>query len=155
MKYSSGFFKPASLIGNSRQTSYQIKRNCSLMFTDTAKLKRRWKFIWRCGLVFTWWLFFQVIPLSLSLSAIYYFQSCTRGGSEWTFKSFSFLREWSNTGTGSLENWSLPQAWQHLRGVWSMPITICFNFWSDFKPCRCLWLSLSLGLATMPIFMLF
>ena len=37
-------------------------------------------------------------------------QRCTRGGLDGTLGSISLLRGWSNTGTGFLERWSMPQA---------------------------------------------
>ena len=54
-------------------------------------------------------------------------QSCIRGDLDGTLGSTSLLRGWSNTGTGFLETWSIPQAWQCLRGIWTMPLTTCFN----------------------------
>jgi len=42
-------------------------------------------------------------------------QRCTRGGLDWTLGSISLWRGWSNTGTGFLERWSMPQACQWLR----------------------------------------
>lgn len=36
---------------------------------------------------------------------------------------------WSNTGASFLERLSKPQAYQSLRGIWTMPLTTCFNFW--------------------------
>ena len=54
-------------------------------------------------------------------------QSCARGGLDWTLGSISLARGWSNTATGFLETWSIPQAWQCLRGIWTMPLTTCFN----------------------------
>ena len=35
-------------------------------------------------------------------------QSCTTGGSDWTWGSISLARGWSNPGTGFLERWSMP-----------------------------------------------
>jgi len=35
-------------------------------------------------------------------------------------------RGWSNTATGLLERWSMPQTCQCLRGIWAMPLIICF-----------------------------
>jgi len=35
-------------------------------------------------------------------------QSCTRGSLDWTFRSISALRKWSDPGTGFLERWSMP-----------------------------------------------
>jgi len=60
-------------------------------------------------------------------------QSCARGGWDWTLGSASLQREWSNTGTGFLERWSMSQACQCLRGVRTMPLITCFNFWSALK----------------------
>ncbi|KAK4824758.1 hypothetical protein QYF61_018492, partial [Mycteria americana] len=60
-------------------------------------------------------------------------QSCASGGLDWTLGSISLPRGWSNTGTGFLERWSMPQACQCLRGIWTMPLTTCFNFWSALK----------------------
>ena len=34
---------------------------------------------------------------------------CARGGLDWTLRNTSLLRGWSNTGTGFLERWSMPQ----------------------------------------------
>ena len=50
-----------------------------------------------------------------------------QGGLDWTLGSISLLRGWSDTGTAFLERWSLPQACQCLRGIWTMPLTTCFN----------------------------
>jgi len=36
-------------------------------------------------------------------------------------ESIFLLRAWSNTGAGFLERWSMPQACQHLTGIWTMP----------------------------------
>lgn len=33
-----------------------------------------------------------------------------------------FTRGWSNAGTGFLEWWSMPQGWQHLKSVWTVPL---------------------------------
>ena len=60
-------------------------------------------------------------------------QSCIRGDLDGTLGSSSLLRGWSNTGTGFLGTWSIPQACQCLRGIWTMPLTTCFNFWSALK----------------------
>jgi len=54
-------------------------------------------------------------------------QSCTRGGSDWTLGSISVPRGCSNTGPDFLERWSMPQACQCLRGIWTMPFITCFN----------------------------
>ena len=56
-----------------------------------------------------------------------------RGGSDWTLGSISLPRRWSSTGTVFLERWSLPQACQCLRGIWTMPLITCFSFWSALK----------------------
>lgn len=41
---------------------------------------------------------YSTLSLSLSvLPVVYYFQSCTRGGSELTYRSIYDLRGWSNT----------------------------------------------------------
>ncbi|KAK4824315.1 hypothetical protein QYF61_013060 [Mycteria americana] len=53
-----------------------------------------------------------------------------RGDLDWTLGSISLPRGWSNTGTGFLERWSMPQACQCLRGIWTMPLITHFNFWS-------------------------
>jgi len=50
-----------------------------------------------------------------------------------TVRTTSMSRGWSNAGTGFLETWSMPQACQHLRGIWSMPLTTCCDFWSTLK----------------------
>jgi len=47
--------------------------------------------------------------------------------------SISLLRGWSDPGTGFSARWSMPQACQYLRGVWTMPFIICFNFGSALK----------------------
>ena len=60
-------------------------------------------------------------------------QSCIRGGLDWTLGSISLLRGWSNTETGFLERWSMPHPCQCLRGIWTMPLRTCFNFWSALK----------------------
>jgi len=44
-----------------------------------------------------------------------------RGISDLTVGSISLLRGWSNTGTGFLERWLIPQACQRLGGIWMMP----------------------------------
>jgi len=61
------------------------------------------------------------------------FQSCIRGGVDWTLGSISLPRGWSNTGTVLLGRWSMPQACQFLRGIWTMPLITRFNFWSPLK----------------------
>ncbi|KAK4831810.1 hypothetical protein QYF61_019240, partial [Mycteria americana] len=63
-------------------------------------------------------------------------QSCTRGGSDLTLGSISLPRGWSNTGTGFLERWSMPQACHCLRGIWTMPLITRFNFCSPLKWAR-------------------
>ncbi|KAK4827477.1 hypothetical protein QYF61_018713 [Mycteria americana] len=63
-------------------------------------------------------------------------KSCTRGGLDQTLGSIYLPRGWSNTGTGFLERWSMPQACQCLRGIWTMPLTTCFNFWSALNLVR-------------------
>lgn len=45
----------------------------------------------------------------------------------------SFLRGWSNPGTGFLERWLIPQAFQYLRDVWTMPLIACFKLWSGLN----------------------
>ena len=60
-------------------------------------------------------------------------QSCTREGLDWMLGSIPLPRRWSKTGTGFLERWSIPHACQCLRGVWTMPLITCFNFWSALK----------------------
>ena len=57
-------------------------------------------------------------------------QSCTRGGLDWTLGNTALPREWPNTGTSFLKRWLMPQAFQCLRGIWTMPLVSCFNFWS-------------------------
>jgi len=57
------------------------------------------------------------------------FQSCIGEALDLTLGSISLLRGWSNTGTGFLEIWSMPQACQCLKGIWTMPLTTCFSFW--------------------------
>ena len=52
---------------------------------------------------------------------------CTRGGLDWIFGSISLQRGWSNIGTGFLERWSMLQAWQCLKGIWTMLLITCFN----------------------------
>ena len=42
-------------------------------------------------------------------------------------------RVWSNSGTGFLERWAMPHACQCLRGILTMPLITCFNFWSALK----------------------
>ena len=59
--------------------------------------------------------------------------SCIRGGVDWTLGSISLPRGWSNTGTVLLGRWSMPQACQFLRGIWTMPLITRFNFWSPLK----------------------
>ena len=59
--------------------------------------------------------------------------SCARGGSHWTLGSISFPRGWSNTGTGFLERWSMAQACQCLRGIWTMLLITTCNFLSSLK----------------------
>ncbi|KAK4823865.1 hypothetical protein QYF61_007621 [Mycteria americana] len=34
---------------------------------------------------------------------------------------------WTGIGTGFLERWLMPYACHCLRGIWTMPLTICFN----------------------------
>lgn len=40
------------------------------------------------------------------------------GGSDRTLEKTSLPGGWSNTGTGFLERWSMPQACQHARSIW-------------------------------------
>ena len=54
-------------------------------------------------------------------------QSCIRGGLNWVLRSISLLSGWSNTGTGFLKRWSMLQASQCLRGIWTMPLTTHFS----------------------------
>ena len=60
-------------------------------------------------------------------------QSCTRGRSDLPLGNISLPRGWSNTRTVFLGRCSMPQACQCLRGIWTMPLIICFNFWSALK----------------------
>ena len=60
-------------------------------------------------------------------------QSCLMGGLDQTLGSIPLLRGWSDTGTGFLERWSMPQACQCWRGIWTMPLTTCFDFWSALQ----------------------
>ena len=39
----------------------------------------------------------------------------------------------SNTGRGFLERWLMPHVCQCLRGIWTVPLIICFDFWSAMK----------------------
>ena len=55
-------------------------------------------------------------------------QSCAKAGLAWALGNIYLPREWSNTGTGFLERWSMPHACQCLRGIWTVPLIICFNF---------------------------
>lgn len=55
-------------------------------------------------------------------------QSCARGGLHWALGSLCLARGWSNTGTGFLERWSMLQACQCFRRVWTTPLTTCLNF---------------------------
>ena len=55
---------------------------------------------------------------------------CIRGGLDWTLGSISLQRRWSSIGTGSLERWLMPHTCQCFRGIWTMPLITCFNFWS-------------------------
>ncbi|KAK4822988.1 hypothetical protein QYF61_024696 [Mycteria americana] len=50
-----------------------------------------------------------------------------KGGLDWTLGSISLPRGCSNTGTGFLERWSMPQACQCSRGIWTTPLIRCFN----------------------------
>ena len=63
-------------------------------------------------------------------------QSCARGGSGWTSGSTSSPRGWSDTATGFLGRWAMPQACQCFRGVWPMPLVTSFNPWSAPKRCQ-------------------
>jgi len=45
----------------------------------------------------------------------------------------SLQRGWSNPGTGFQERWSMPQACPSSRGIWTMALIKCFNFWSVLK----------------------
>jgi len=67
-------------------------------------------------------------PWYLVIAHIGMVQSCARGGLDWTLGGISLPREWSNMGTGFLERWMMPQACQYLRGIWTVPLTTCFNF---------------------------
>ena len=49
----------------------------------------------------------------------------------------SLLRGRSNTGTGFLERWSMPQACQCLKGIWTMPLITFSNFLSALKWSGC------------------
>jgi len=44
-----------------------------------------------------------------------------------------FFTKMMTIQTGSLERWSMSQACQCLRGIWTMPLITCFNFWSALK----------------------
>ena len=68
--------------------------------------------------------FFSLYPV---IGHVEMAQSCVRGGSDLTLGSISLPRGWSKTGTGFLERWSMPQACQFLRGIWTMPLTTYFN----------------------------
>ena len=48
-------------------------------------------------------------------------------------KNHFFTKGCPNPGTGFLERWSMPQACQCLRGIWTMPLMTCFSFWSALK----------------------
>lgn len=45
----------------------------------------------------------------------------------------TFLRGWSNTGTGFQERWLMPHTCQCLTYIWTVPSIISFNFWSALK----------------------
>lgn len=61
-------------------------------------------------------------------------QSCFRGGSDLTLASISLLIRWSDTETGFPERWLMPQVCQCFgHDIWTMPLIICFNFWSTLK----------------------
>ena len=45
-------------------------------------------------------------------------------------KRFFTERVVRKTGTGFPERWSMPQACWCLRGTWTRPLIVCFNFWS-------------------------
>ncbi|KAK4811153.1 hypothetical protein QYF61_019784 [Mycteria americana] len=46
------------------------------------------------------------------------------------YRKHFFTERVLDTGTGFLERWSMPHACQCLRGIWTMPLITCFNFWS-------------------------
>lgn len=43
------------------------------------------------------------------------------------------LRGWSYTGTGFYKMWSMPQAYDCVKGIWTMLLTTSFSFWSALK----------------------
>lgn len=47
-------------------------------------------------------------------------QSCAREDLNWVLRSISLPWSWSNTGTSFLERLSKPQAYQSLRGIWTI-----------------------------------
>lgn len=55
-------------------------------------------------------------------------QSCSRGGSEWTFGGISLPRGWPHIGTDFPERWSMFHVCQCVKGIWSMALITCFNF---------------------------
>jgi len=52
---------------------------------------------------------------------------------DWTLGSISLLGGWSNTATGLLERWLMPQACQCSRGIWTISLTTCYSFQSALK----------------------
>lgn len=44
-----------------------------------------------------------------------------------------FLLRWSRTGGGFLEGCLIPQAYQSLGSICTMPLILCFGFWSALK----------------------
>lgn len=57
-------------------------------------------------------------PCNLEMGCVGMAQSCSSAGSDWTLGNIS-----SNSGTGALGRWSMPQACQCFRGVWTLPLT--------------------------------
>lgn len=57
-------------------------------------------------------------------------QSYSRGDSDWMLGGIFLIKWWSNAGTGFLERQSMSQACQCVRGIWTITLITCFNFWS-------------------------
>jgi len=57
-------------------------------------------------------------------------QNCSRGRFRLDIKKYFFTERVIKHWTGFLERWSIPEACQCLRAIWTMPLTTGFNFWS-------------------------
>lgn len=69
-----------------------------------------------------------IFPLYLVMGHVRMSQSCARGGSQQILGSITLLTDWSNS-TIFLEVVSRSHGHKYLRGVWTMPLRTCLDFW--------------------------